>query len=72
MARKKAREKGLSVDQVEDIVDADREDAVKALHQIMSEVQGQNKDVDPDIIEREVAEAVREVRKQERDAKGRS
>ena len=49
-----------------------REDAVKALHQIMSDVQGQTKGVGPEVIEREVAEAVREVRKQKHHAKSRS
>jgi AbrB family looped-hinge helix DNA binding protein len=49
-----------------------REDAVKALHQIMSDVQEQTKGVSPEVIEREVAEAIREVRKQKRHAKSRS
>ena len=40
----------------------DREDAVKALHRIMSDVQSRTKDISPEEIEREVAEAIREVR----------
>ena len=43
----------------------DRDDAVKALHRIMDEVQNRTKDIDPEEIEREVANAIREVRKQE-------
>ena len=50
----------------------DREDAIKALHQIMSDVQSRTKDVDPEVIEREVAEAIRQVRKQKRHAKSRA
>ncbi len=50
----------------------DREDAIKALHQIMSDVQSRTGDVDPEVIEREVAEAIREVRKQKRHAKSRA
>ncbi len=50
----------------------DREDAVKALHRIMSDVQSRTKDISPEEIEREVAEAIREVRKQKRHAKSRA
>lgn len=50
----------------------DRDDAVKALHQIMSDVQSRNKDVDPAILEKEVTEAIREVREQKRHEKSRS
>ena len=47
----------------------DRDDAVKALHQIMSDVQSRNKDIDPETLEKEVAEAIREVREQKRHEK---
>ena len=50
----------------------DREDAIKALHKIMSEVQSRTKGIDPEIIEQEVAEAIREVRKEKRHAKNRT
>jgi AbrB family looped-hinge helix DNA binding protein len=50
----------------------DREDAIKALHKIMTEVQSQTKDIDPEVIEQEVAEAIREVREQRRHAKSRA
>ena len=50
----------------------DREDAVKALHKIMSEVQSRTKGVAPEIIEQEVAEAIREVRKEKHHAKSRA
>jgi len=42
----------------------DHEDAVKALHRIMSDVQSRTEDISPEEIEREVAEAIREVRKE--------
>lgn len=35
----------------------DRDDAVKALHQVMFDVQSRNKDVDPSILEKEITEA---------------
>ncbi len=47
----------------------DRDDAVKALHQIMSNVQSRNKDIDPETLENEIAEAIREVREQKRHEK---
>ena len=50
----------------------DRNDAVKMLHQIMDDVQSRTKGIDPEEIEREVAEAIREVREQKRHAKSRS
>lgn len=50
----------------------DREDAIKALHKIMTEVQSQTKDIDPEVIEQEVAEAIREVREQRRHDKSRA
>jgi len=50
----------------------DREDAVKALHKIMSEVQSRTKGVPPEVIEQEVAEAIREVRKEKHHAKSRA
>jgi AbrB family looped-hinge helix DNA binding protein len=50
----------------------DREDAVKALHRIMSDVQSRTEDISPEEIELEVAEAIREVRKQKRHAKSRA
>ena len=40
------------------------DDAVKALHQIMNEVQNRTEGIDPEEIEQEVADAIREVRKQ--------
>ena len=49
----------------------DREDAVKALHEIMSDVQGRTKGISSEVIERELAEAIREVRRQKRHAKSR-
>ncbi len=48
------------------------DDAIKALHQIMSDVQSRNKDIDPETLEKEVAEAIREVRKQKRHEKSRN
>ena len=50
----------------------DREDAIKALHKIMTEVQSQTRDIDPEVIEQEVDEAIREVREQRRHAKSRA
>ncbi len=50
----------------------DRGDAIKALHRIMSEVQSRTKGIDPEIIEQEVAEAIREVRKEKHHAKSRA
>jgi len=50
----------------------DRDDAVKALYQIMDDVQSQTQGIDPEEIEREVAEAIREVREQKRHAKSRT
>ena len=50
----------------------DREDAIKALHKIMTEVQSQTKDIDPEVIEQEVDEAIREVREQRRHDKSRA
>ena len=50
----------------------DREDAIKALHKIMTEVQSQTRDIDPEVIEQEVDEAIREVREQRRHDKSRA
>ena len=50
----------------------DRNDAVKMLHQIMDDVQSRTKGIDTEEIEREVAEAIREVRERKRHAKSRS
>lgn len=50
----------------------DRDDAVKALHQIMSDVQSRTQGLSSEEIEREVAEAIREVRNQKRHAKSRA
>jgi AbrB family looped-hinge helix DNA binding protein len=50
----------------------DHNDAVKMLHRIMDDVQSRTKGIDPEEIEREVAEAIREVREQKRHAKSRS
>jgi AbrB family looped-hinge helix DNA binding protein len=50
----------------------DREDAIKALHKIMTEVQSQTKDIDPEVIEQEVDEVIREVREQRRHDKSRA
>ena len=50
----------------------DRDDAVKALHQIMSDVQSRNKDIDPETLEKEIAEAIREVRGQKLHEKSRT
>jgi AbrB family looped-hinge helix DNA binding protein len=50
----------------------DRGDAVKALHRIMSEVQSRTKGIDPEVIEQEVAEAIRKVRKEKHHAKNRA
>jgi len=44
----------------------DQEQAVKALHRVMDRVQGHTEGVDPEIIEREVAEAIRAVRRRKR------
>lgn len=48
------------------------DDAVKMLHQIMDDVQSQTQGIDPEEIEREVAEAIREVREQKRHVKSRT
>ncbi len=50
----------------------DRDDAVKALHQIMSDVQSRNKDIDPGTLEKEITEAIREVREQKLHEKSRT
>lgn len=50
----------------------DHNDAVKMLHQIMDDVQSRTKGIDPEEIECEVEEAIREVREQKRHAKSRS
>ena len=50
----------------------DRAEVVKALHRVMSEVQSRTKGIDPEIIEQEVAEAIREVRKEKHHAKSRA
>ena len=50
----------------------DRDEAVKALHQIMTDVQRRTDRANPEEIEREVAEAIREVRNQKRHAKSRA
>lgn len=50
----------------------DRDDAVKALRQIMSDVQIRNKDIDPETLEKEIAEAIREVREQKSHEKSRT
>jgi hypothetical protein len=42
------------------------------LHRIMDDVQSRTNGIDPEEIEREVAEAIREVREQKRHAKSRS
>ena len=47
----------------------DRNDAVKELHKIMDDVQSQTQGIDHEEIEREIAEAIREVREQRRHAK---
>jgi len=44
----------------------DQEQAVKALHRAMDRVQSHTEGVDPEIIEREVAEAIRAVRQRKR------
>jgi len=50
----------------------DSDDAVRMLHQIMDDVQSQTQGIDPEEIEQEVAEAIREVREQKRHAKSRT
>jgi AbrB family looped-hinge helix DNA binding protein len=50
----------------------DSDDAVKVLHQIIDDVQGRTQGIDPEEIEREVTEAIREVREQKRHAKSRT
>lgn len=42
------------------------DDSVKALHQIMNEVQNRTEGIDPEEIEQEAADAIREVRRQKR------